>query len=96
MDVAGPRPYVGRVNLLLLLSALLSALTGAGVGSRVPQVAVTVSRAAESAVAATVKSARVVGLPVVQLPTLLSIAVQTARAWRLAPSAPIWLSRRRE
>lgn len=85
------------VNLLLLLSALLSALTGAGVGVRAPQPAVSVARAAAPAVAMPARVARVVGVPMAALPTLTAAASGSiARAWRLAAAAPLYLSRRRE
>lgn len=84
------------VNLLLLLSALLSALTGAGAGVRPAQAAVAVSRAAESAAsvdrAASISPAR----PAFALPMRASVARIDGPAWRLAPTAPLYLSRRRE
>lgn len=97
MDDAGARPYVGGVTLLLLLSALLSALTGAGPDVRAPQAAVAISRAAESVVAPATRPAQVSGAPVAALPKPVDLAVLPARpAWRLAPAAPLYLSRRRE
>jgi hypothetical protein len=85
------------VNLLLLLSALLSALTGAGVAARAPQVAVAVSRTAVTAATPAVVPARRAGLPVMTLPVPADVAaIEVAPAWRLAPAAPLYLSRRRE
>ena len=82
--------------MLLLLSALLSALTGAGVGARLPQVAVTVSRSAEVLRVAPVKAVRVAGVPVAVLPTLDLAPVAVVPTWWLAPAEPLYQSRRRE
>lgn len=97
MDGRGAAPYVGAVNLLLLLSALLSALTGAGVAARAPQVAVAVSQTAITAVAPAAVPARRAGLPTVARAAPADVAVlEAAPAWRLRPAAPLYLSRRRE
>ena len=90
-------PMSSAVNLLLLLSALLSALTGAGLGARAAQPAVAVSRIAETAVAAQVKPVRAITGPVAALPDLTAVAgARSTPAWLLAPAAPLYLSRRRE
>lgn len=97
VDDAGRRPYIGVVNLLLLLSALLSALTGAGVAARAPQVAVTVSRAVEHATVEQVRPARMAGVSRFSLPTLFDVAaVLVTSALRLQSLVPLYLSRRRE
>lgn len=97
VDVSDPRPYVRRVNLLLLLSALLSALTGAQVGARALPPTVAVSQPAEDAVTARVARASVTGRPIVALPTRPGGAEPIAFvAWRLAAAAPLFASRRRE
>lgn len=85
-----------RVNLLLLLSAMLSALTGAGAGARPAQVPVACAQAAESIAAehrvAPVAAAR----PVAALPRLVNLASISGPRWRLAAVAMLFLSRRRE
>lgn len=85
------------MNLLLLLTALLSALTGAGGGARATLPSVTVSRVAEATVAARTEPARVAARPLAALPRLIASA-QFARApvWRLAAPVALYLSRRRE
>lgn len=94
MDDAGRRPYIGRVNLLLLLSALLSALTSVGVGTRTPQIpAVVVSRSVETAVAVQASPVRVSHQAFVTVPPL---KVAQPLAWQLLPAVPLYLSRRRE
>ena len=94
MDVTHVRPYVAFVNLLLLLSALLSALTGAVGGAPVPQTAVAVARAAETVVtqAAAVRTVR----PIAGLPEMHAVRVMTGVTWALAPVVPLFLGRRRE
>lgn len=85
------------VNLLLLLSALLSALTGAQPGARAPQATIAVAQVAARAAAGQVAEAARVGRPVAPLPALSEAAGATpGAAWRLAPAAPLYLSRRRE
>ncbi|WP_299646600.1 hypothetical protein [Sphingomonas bacterium] len=85
------------MNLLLLLSALLSALTGAGVGARAAPVAVAVSRSVETAVAAQAKPARAAGMVQIPTPSLMhSAPLPSVVTWRLPPAAPLYQSRRRE
>ena len=98
MDVTGPHPYVRRcMNLLLLLSAMLSALSGAGLGARVPQAPVAVNVVAAVATAARVARVAIVGRPAQAMPSLGDLAPGAAlAAWRVAPAAPLYLSRRRE
>lgn len=97
MDDAGVRSYVGRVKLLLLLSALLSALTGVQAGARAPRAAVAVSQVA--VLSAPLRSASVAlgGRPSLILPTLADRArAAIAPVWRLAVVVPLYASRRRE
>ncbi|WP_375392466.1 hypothetical protein [uncultured Sphingomonas sp.] len=83
------------MNLLLLLSALLSALTGVGAGVRAAQPAVAVT---QPAVAAHTSRAvvRAAARPAIVLPRLATLGAVIGVAWRLAPAAPLFLSRRRE
>lgn len=97
MDVAPLRPYVETVNLLLLLSALISALTGVQAGVRAPRAAVAVSQVAVPS--ASTRTARVApsGRPPFALPGLADHArAGIASGWRLAAVAPLYASRRRE
>ncbi len=94
MDDSHPRIYVVAVNLLLLLSALLSALTGAVGGARAPQPAVAVARVAEIAV--TQVAAATTVRPVAGLPDIVTVRVMTGAAWALVLPVPLFLSRRRE
>ncbi len=84
------------VNLLLLLSALLSALTGVGTGARPAQVAVAVTRAADAAAEIRQPAPSARARPAVALPTPASVAFIDGSAWHLAPAVPPYLSRRRE
>ena len=85
-----------NVSLLLLLSAMLSALAGVGGTARVAQPTAAVQVAA-AVVATRVTAAAVTGRPVVALPTRLAARSGPASAsWQLAAPAPLYLSRRRE
>ncbi|NJR79102.1 hypothetical protein [Sphingomonas corticis] len=83
------------MNLLLLLSALLSALTGVGASARQPQVAQAVAQQAR--VAAPRLAAAPAARPVAALPApaLLAAAPLAAR-WTLAAAEPLFAGRRRE
>lgn len=98
MDVAASRPYVPeRMNLLLLLSAMLTALSGAGLGIRAPQVPVAVNSVVTVAVGAQAAVVSSVGRPVAAMPPLGAVSrASIATCWRLTPAAPLYLSRRRE
>ena len=86
-----------RVNLLLLLSALLSALTGVQAGARAPQATVAVTQATQVAASARAVRATVAGRPVVTVPTLLANAIAPLLpSWNLVAVEPLFLSRRRE
>lgn len=86
----------GTVNLLLLLSALLSALTGVGASARQPQVAQAVAQQAGVAHAAA-RRAVPAHRPVVGPPALAGLAAAPlATAWRLVAAIPLFASRRRE
>lgn len=85
-----------RVNLFLLLSALLSALTGIGGSARQPQLAQAV---AQEKVARPIAAARVVLLarPTQALASLVhAAAAPMTRGWALLPAEPAFAGRRRE
>ena len=85
------------VRLLLLLSAMLSALSGAGIGARAPQVAVAVNSVAIVAASSRVARVAVAGRPLGPVPGLADVAGGVAFvAWQLAGSAPLYLNCRRE
>lgn len=97
MDVRGRRPYVDVVKLLLLLSALLSALTGVGGGGRAQQTAVAVSQRVSPAVAPRAVQPTISGRPTSALPGLAGVAAQVTRPiWRITAAVPLFASRRRE
>lgn len=85
-----------RVNLLLLLSALLSALTGIGGSARQPQLAQAV---AQEKVARPIATARAVLLArPMQMPAGVAVLARApiARGWSLLPGEPAFAGRRRE
>jgi hypothetical protein len=85
----------GAVNLLLLLSALLSALTGVGASARQPQVAQAVAQQARAAV--TASRPAVAHRPIVLAPSLAVLAgAPLASVLHLAAIEPVFASRRRE
>lgn len=85
------------MNLLLLLSAMLSALSGAGIGTRAAPVPVAVNTVSVVAAATRIAPVAAMGRPAQTRPTLVQVEQGDARAtWRLAPVAPLYLSRRRE
>jgi hypothetical protein len=83
------------VNLLLLLSALLSALVGAQAGSRPAQLAVAVARTADAAEVARPARERIAARPAMPLPKLAEMAWGRTPAQAVGP-ALLFLSRRRE
>lgn len=84
------------MNLLLLLSALLSALTGIGGSVRQAPVAQAVTQQTRAAVAATVAQ-RVAARPAQAVATLIASAVAPlAAAIALTPAEPAFATRRRE
>lgn len=85
------------VNLLLLLSAMLTALSGAGPSSRAPQVAVAVNQVAVVAADVRAVSVTMAGRPAARMPPPIAMSHRaTLTRWRLTPAAPLYLSRRRE
>lgn len=84
------------VNLLLLLSALLSALTGVGGTARQPQVAQAVAQQARAA--ATVAARATSEHRPVAVPLALAIlaAAPLTLSWRIGAPVPAYASRRRE
>lgn len=86
-----------RVNLLLLFSALLSALTGVGGAVRGGPAPVAVTRVAEQATVAGTAKVRAAQRPSLPAPALTMAPKATALPiWRLAPFAPRYFGRRRE
>ena len=85
------------MNLLLLLSALLSALTGAGVGVRRPEVAQAVAGRSVAAQPAPIVAVRVGQRPSAALPRLIASAmfVRAIVPVMLGP-VDLWATRRRE
>jgi len=86
----------GRVNLLLLLSALLSALTGIGGSARPPQLAQAV---AQEKAARPVAARRAVSpaRPAQVMATLAALARGwSGPRWSLVRTEPLFAGRRRE
>jgi hypothetical protein len=85
------------LNLLLLLSALLSALTGVAGGAQrldaAPAVARSIGRSAIQAVAPAATSR-----PPATRPVLIEVVAPLVRFTQavIAPAIPLWASRRRE
>ncbi|SFN77164.1 hypothetical protein [Sphingomonas sp. OK281] len=96
LDERHDTPYVRPcMNLLLLLSALLSALTGAVPGVRGQSAqAVAQGSVCSQSVAAT--PAKVLVRPVSGLPTLPHIAVADVLRTIAVVASPLWAERRRE
>ena len=84
------------MNLLLLLSALLTAITGVVGGTRAPQVAQAVSGAAQGAAVADARVKLVAMRPVQGIPSVQAVAPAAGAALTFASAEPIWASRRRE
>ncbi len=96
MDCFAHAPYVrARMNLLLLLSALLSALTGIGGSVRSPDVAQAVAGQSVVAAATTARRAVPTHRPADVMPQGSRIAA-VVTAWSLSPTQPFWAARRRE
>jgi hypothetical protein len=83
------------MNLLLLLSALLSALTGIGGSVRSPDVAQAVAERSVAVAAAVVRRAVQTHRPANVAPIATRIPMACA-AWTLSPARAIWTGRRRE
>jgi hypothetical protein len=85
-----------RVNLLLLLSALLSALTGIGGSARQPQLAQAVAQEKVARPAAAVRAV-LLSRPQQSVTTLASAAIAPiSRGWSLLAAEPAFAGRRRE
>ncbi len=98
MDGLICQPYVGRrMNLLLLLSALLSALTGVVSSVRVPEVSHAVAGSARVAGAAEARRPAATRRRVRGLPMLASlVAIPLSIVLPLRSREPLWANRRRE
>jgi hypothetical protein len=96
MDCFAHAPYVrARMNLLLLLSALLSALTGIGGSVRSPDVAQAVAGQSVAVAATTVRRMMTTHRPANAAPRATRIAT-IVTTWALSPVQAIWAGRRRE
>ena len=85
------------MNLLLLLSALLSALSGIGGSVRAPDVAQAVAGAKAAVAVAPARRPGVAARPVFALPDRASqVAASWGTALALPAAEPIWATRRRE
>jgi hypothetical protein len=84
------------MNLLLLLSALLSALTGVSAAVRTPQVTQSVTGSSASAAQVAARRVAVRAHPVQSLPSLSSVAGTVEVVKALPERQPLWASRRRE
>jgi len=86
----------GHVNLLLLLSALLSAITGIGGGARGTQMVQAVAQGSV-AVATPLRRAAATARPAQERPTIVAlVAVPTTRSLALRLIHPLYAARRRE
>ncbi len=96
MDDGNDRGYVPHaMNLLLLLSAMLSALAGVtGVRSSAPQA--TCSQSADREIARAAVAPASITRPSQTLPSLAAIVPQAVSQFVLKPAAPLFASRRRE
>ena len=84
------------MNLLLLLSALLSALTGVGARVGAPQPVQAVAQEQAVRLAPATIAARATWRPAQALPSLVTLASATALAVPAFAAIPAWVDRRRE
>lgn len=97
VDDAACNAYVAAVmNLLLLLSALLSALTGGASAMRAPAAAHAVASAAV-AVRSQARAVRTVSRPIATVqPLIESARAAIVQSFVVAPAVSLYASRRRE
>ncbi|GGB33327.1 hypothetical protein GCM10011380_23480 [Sphingomonas metalli] len=85
------------MNLLLLLSALFSALSGLGAGARAPAAVQTVAEASVARPAARPARPALSVRPVAERPRLaMSAVMPRIVAQPVVATVPLWASRRRE
>ncbi|WEK42739.1 MAG: hypothetical protein P0Y64_15390 [Candidatus Sphingomonas colombiensis] len=90
-------PYVfARMNLLLLLSALLTALTGVSGRAAGPQQVQAVAQEQAVRQAPTAVATQPVARPIAALPGLIAVAYGDAIIAPLFSAIPAWVDRRRE
>lgn len=85
------------MNLLLLLSALLSALTGVGANVRAPERAQAVAAVSIGRVVAAIAPAHAMNRPMQGLPALAAVTLPGVHvATAVVRLIPRWIDRRRE
>lgn len=97
VGVSQRHPYVfARMNLLLLLSALLSALTGVSARAANPQQVQAVAQEQTVRQAPVAVAPHPIARPSLALPALPAVAESQAIVAPLVSAIPAWVDRRRE